>query len=219
MKNKNYYPVNLDLQGRQCLVVGGGDIAGHKVRALLECGALVTVISPIIKAGLQSLVRSKKICYIKDQYQKQYLKGVFLVIAATNVPSVNSMIAKQAAARNLLVNVVDVPDLCNFIVPAVIRRGPLVLGISTSGHSPLFAQTMKVKCEKCATPALGSFIKMMGDSRKEVQACCDTTSRRKDVYMEMINSPMLSLLEQGKVREARQTLHDIMARSTCGPKI
>ncbi len=212
MRLKNFFPINLDLQGRKCLVVGGGDVAEHKARSLLECGAAVIVVSPEIKKKMGVLIKSGKACYIKQKYQEKHLKGVFLVIAATDDESVNTLIARHAGDRGMLVNVVDAPSLCNFIVPAVIRRGPLVMGISTSGHSPMFAQKMRAKCAKCATPALGSFIKMMGTSRKEVKACCDTISKRKVMYLEMINSPMLSLLEQGKVREARQTLHNILKK-------
>ena len=212
MTAKTYYPINLDLHQRKCLVVGGGDIAAHKVRSLLECGAVVTVVSPMIKPAMAGLVKKGKVSFIEGKYLEKYIKGVFLVIAATDDPKANELIAKHARARNILLNVVDVPQLCNFIVPAVIRRGPLVMGISTSGHSPVYAQKMKEKCERCATPALGSFIKMMGSSRKEVKECCDSIPKRKAMYLEMINSPMLSLLEQGKVREARQTLHNILEK-------
>lgn len=212
MNAKHFYPINLDLQKRKCLVVGGGDIAEHKVRSLLECGAVVTVVSPMVKKRMAALVAKKKVLYIKRKYQESDLNGIFLVIAATDDEQANTLIARHAESRGLLLNVVDVPHLCNFIVPSVIRRGPLVMGISTSGHSPMYAQKMRLKCEKCATPALGSFIKMMGSSRKEVKECCDSIPKRKAMYLEMINSPMLSLLEQGKVRQARQTLRDILEK-------
>lgn len=213
MRQKSFYPINVDLTQRRCLVVGGGDIAGHKAIALLECGANVTVVSPETGKKMAALIKSGKVSFLKRKYQQKDLKGVFLVIAATDDEVVNTLIARHAEKKGLLLNVVDVPHLCNFIVPSVIRRGPLVMAISTSGHSPLYASKMREKCEKCATPALGSFIKMMGDSRKDVKACCDSIPKRKAVYLEMINSPMLSLLEQGKVREARQTLWNILEKN------
>lgn len=212
MKQQLYYPVNLDIQGRKCLVVGGGNIAEHKARSLLECGAAVKVVSPVLGKRMAGLVQKKKVSYIKQKYQEKDLKGVFLVIAATNDLAVNTLVARHAKDRNILVNVVDIPRLCSFIIPSVIRRGPLVMGISTSGHSPMFAREMRKKCEQCFTPALGSFIRMMGEARKEVKDSCDSISVRKAKYLEMINSPMLSLLEKGKVREARQTLHNILEK-------
>ncbi|MBF0593623.1 MAG: bifunctional precorrin-2 dehydrogenase/sirohydrochlorin ferrochelatase [Candidatus Omnitrophica bacterium] len=210
MKQKAYYPINVDLKDRQCLVVGGGEIAERKVASLLECDAMVTVVSPDVTKKLAALASKGKISHIKQKYQDKYIKNVFLVIAATDDQTVNTLIARHAGKRNILLNVVDVPELCNFIVPSVIRQGPMVMGISTSGHSPVFAQKFREKCEKCVTPAVGAFVKMMGNSRKEVKGCCDSIPKRKDVYLEMINSPILSLLEQGKIREARQTMHSII---------
>ena len=204
MKQKAFYPVNLDLHQKHCLVVGGGDIAEHKAQSLLSFGARVTVVSPELKKSMAKLVSSGKVSYVKGKYQLKHLKGVFLVIASTDDVAVNTRVARDTTHRNLLVNVVDVPALCNFIVPSVIRRGSLVMGISTGGQSPMFAQQLRIKCEKCITPVLGTFIGMMGAVRAKVQAKYPTMSERKAVYRKLIDAPVLSLLEEGKMREAKK---------------
>jgi len=210
MKYKNYFPVNLDIDQKPCLVVGGGDIALRKVRSLLSFGAVVTVVGLEVKQGMARLISRGKVNYIKSRYQAKQLEGVFLVIAATDVEKVNTRVARDAMKRNILVNVVDVPALCTFIVPAVVRRGPIVVGISTGGCSPVFAQHQRKKCEKCITPAQGTFVAMLGAVRPKVQARFATMAERKAVYQRLIDSPVLSLLEAGKSREAGKILADII---------
>jgi len=213
MRQKAYYPINLNLEGRKCLVVGGGDVAERKVRTLLSFGAVVTVVSPEIKKSLAAYVRSGKVRHIERGYQKNDLKGAFVVIAATNDPSVNALVARHAASQNTLVNVVDVPKLCNFIVPSVVRRGSLTIGISTGGQSPMFAQMWRKKCEKCLTPAHTAFLRMLGSIRKEVRDRYVTMPRCKAVYRKILKSPVLSLLQKNKPREARLLLRKIIRNS------
>ncbi|MBF0121840.1 MAG: bifunctional precorrin-2 dehydrogenase/sirohydrochlorin ferrochelatase [Candidatus Omnitrophica bacterium] len=214
MRQKAYYPINVDLEGRKCLVVGGGDVAERKVQTLLSFGATVTLVSPEITPKISALVKAKKIFYIKRGYQKKDLKDVFLVIAATDVPEVNAQVARHAESRNLLLNVVDVPKLCNFIVPSVVRRGPLTIGISTGGQSPMFAQMWRKKCEKCLTPAHVAFLKMLGGTRKEVRVKHVTMAKCKVVYRKILNSPVLSLLQKDKPREAKILLRKIIRKGS-----
>jgi siroheme synthase-like protein len=129
----------LDLEGRSALVVGGGRIALEKVEGLLECGAHVTVVAPEIEAGLER----DAVELVRRPYRTSDLDGRFLVVAATSTPAVNRHVFRDAEARGLLCNVVDVPELCSFILPAVHRVDPVAVAISTGGASPALAQRLR----------------------------------------------------------------------------
>jgi precorrin-2 dehydrogenase / sirohydrochlorin ferrochelatase len=136
---KRYYLACLDLNGRSCLVVGGGRVGLEKAKGLLECGAVVTVIAPQIEPELEQLpvhIRRKR-------YETGDLDGHFLAVAATPVRSVNHRIFRDAEERSMLANVVDTPDLCSFILPAVYRRDPIALAVSTGGASPALAKRLR----------------------------------------------------------------------------
>ncbi len=212
MRTKVYYPLNLDLQGRKCLLVGGGIVAGRKAAALLSFGANVSVISPELGRVISAYVKGGKIRHIKRKYWKGSLKGFFLVIAATSDPVVNALVARHAAARNMLVNVVDVPALCNFIVPAVLRQGPLVIGISTSGNSPMVAQQVRKQIKNLIGMHYGILIRMLGAARKEIQARHLSMAKRKAVYRRVLNSTVLRLIEQGKMQQAKKMLDELIQR-------
>jgi precorrin-2 dehydrogenase len=136
---KRYYLACLDLNGRSCLVVGGGRVGLEKAKGLLECGAVVTVIAPQIEPELEQLpvhIRRKR-------YETGDLDGHFLAVAATPVRSFNHRIFRDAEERSMLANVVDTPDLCSFILPAVYRRDPIALAVSTGGASPALAKRLR----------------------------------------------------------------------------
>ena len=136
---KRYYLACLDLNGRSCLVVGGGKVGLEKARGLLDCGAEVTVVAPRIEPELERLaVRLRH-----RRYETGDLDGHFLVVAATPVRSVNQRIFREAERRSMLANVVDTPELCSFILPAVYRRDPIALAVSTGGASPALAKRLR----------------------------------------------------------------------------
>ena len=141
----NYYPAFLNLQEKKAVVVGGGKVAERKVLTLLKAGADVTVVSPLLTSRLRKLKEAKRIRHISRTYRFGDLKDSFLVIAATDSPAVNTKVAEGAPA---LLNVVDVPFECNFIAPSIVKRGPLVFAISTSGTSPAFAKAVRKEIEK-----------------------------------------------------------------------
>ena len=138
----------VDVEGRRCLVVGGGPVATEKVEKLLEHGAVVRLVSPETTDSLAAMVASGAVAEHRARaYAPEDLDGCFLVIAATNLDAVNRMVWQDAEARNLLCNVVDVPPLCNFIVPSIVRRGELALAISTGGASPVVAKHIRRELE------------------------------------------------------------------------
>ena len=134
-----YYMACLDLEGRSVLVVGGGTVAVEKVRGLLECGARVTVVAPESVRELRAL----PVEWIERGYHSSDLRDRFLVIAATSSTPLNRRVFADAEARNVLCNVVDVPELCSLILPAVHRQGPIAVAVSTGGASPALAKRIR----------------------------------------------------------------------------
>jgi siroheme synthase-like protein len=134
-----FYMACLDLRGRDCLVVGGGSVAPEKAQGLLECAAAVTVVAPEIDEELRTLA----VRLVERPFEPSDLDGRILVIAATDDRSANAEVSRAAGARNLLCNVADDPELCSFILPAIVRQDPIVVGVSTGGASPALAQRIR----------------------------------------------------------------------------
>ncbi len=141
----DYYPIFLDLRGRACLVVGGGEIATRKVEGLLRVGANVTVISPQASEMIRRHAQSNRLRYVQRFYQDGDLKGYFLAYAASGIAEIDVRMAWEAYTHGVLLNVVDRPVLCDFITPAVVQRGDLSIAVSTGGRSPGFAKRVKQK--------------------------------------------------------------------------
>jgi len=143
-----YYPICLRIEGERCLVVGGGKVAERKVRGLLDSGAGVVVISPELTDGLARLQAGGVIGWEARGYQQGDVAGFFLVMAATDAVEVQDLVQADAEQYHILLNVADVPDKCNFILPALVQRGPLSLAISTSGKSPALAKKLRQELER-----------------------------------------------------------------------
>jgi len=142
-----YYPICLQIEGRRCLVIGGGKVAERKVRGLLGSGARVVVISPELTDGLGSLQAEGKIAWEPRGYQPDDVAGFFLVMAATDDRLVQNQVQTDADRHQILLNVADVPEKCNFILPALVQRGALSIAISTSGKSPALAKRLRRELE------------------------------------------------------------------------
>lgn len=158
MKNNfiSYYPVFLDLNGRRCVVIGGGNVALRKVKPLLDSGALVEVISPRLCSGLKQLENDKKINVIGRKFQPGDLTGAFIAIAATANLQTNAAVAAEGLEKSVMVNVVDDPARCDFILPSYCRRGGIILAVSTSGMSPALARKIMSRLEKEFGPEYGT---------------------------------------------------------------
>ena len=155
---KPYYPVFLDLNARSCVVIGGGPIAEGKIQMLLECGANITMISPTVTSKIKHLAKTGTIQLEEREYREGDLNQAYLVIAATDDNNVNQIIAREAERHNLLLNVADVTHLCNFISPAVLRRGDVTVAISTSGTSPALARKLREEIEGCSLRCTQPFL-------------------------------------------------------------
>lgn len=157
-----YYPICLQVEGSRCLVVGGGKVAERKVLGLLESGADVVVVSPELSAGLRGLQAEGRITWEARGYQQGDVAGFFLVMAATDNREVQDQVQADAARHQILVNVADVPEKCNFILPALVKRGALSIAISTSGKSPALAKRLRRELQELIGPEHELLTEVMG---------------------------------------------------------
>ncbi|MBI3616234.1 MAG: bifunctional precorrin-2 dehydrogenase/sirohydrochlorin ferrochelatase [Candidatus Omnitrophica bacterium] len=178
----SYYPIFLKLEGRPCLVIGGGQVAAQKAKALAACGAKVTVVSPRSGAGITRLIRRKKVIWRSHRFKPGDLKGAELVVAATDEQAVNELAYRLAVRRGIWINVVDQPVLCSFIVPSVVRRGKLEIAVSTSGVSPALSKWIRKDLEKRYGPEFERLVDAMGKVRRRVMAKVPGVARRKAVF-------------------------------------
>jgi len=199
-------PINLQVEGRRCVVVGGGEVAERKVGLLLECGAEVVVVSPTLTARLRRLAEQGELTYHARKFVPADLEGALLVIAATDDPAVNEQVAAEAQARGLLVNAVDQPQMGNFHFPARLRRGELLLTVSTGGCSPLLARRIREEWEQQYGPEYAALMELLGELRAEVKERIAEAAARREVWARMLDSEVLALLRAGKRDAAKELL-------------
>ncbi|MCJ7515518.1 MAG: bifunctional precorrin-2 dehydrogenase/sirohydrochlorin ferrochelatase [Dehalococcoidia bacterium] len=200
-----YYPILLNIQGKRCLVVGGGEIALRKVQTLLEHGAIVEVVSPALCPELNQLVKEGAVRPIQRDYKTEDLNNVLLVIAATDDTKVNAKIAADARKKGILVNVVDKPDISDFIVPSYFRRGDIVVAVSTSGKSPALARKIRVELERNLKAEYARLAVIANEVRSEVKQLGITISG--DDWQEVLNlNSLIELIKRGKSKEAREIM-------------
>jgi precorrin-2 dehydrogenase / sirohydrochlorin ferrochelatase len=162
------FPLFLKLRGRRCLVVGAGKISEGKIAGLLEAGAHVDVVAPSATAQIERWHKKKKIRLTRRPFHPSDLKRAFLVVAATNSPKVHRAIFREAQKQNVLCNIVDVPALCDFYYPAVVRRGQLQIAISTAGASPSLARRLREEMEETFGPEYSEWVKNLSRERKTI---------------------------------------------------
>ncbi len=162
------YPVFLELDGRRAIVIGGGVVAVRKAKVLLNAGARLVVVAERIDNTMTVICQGKNAELIQSRYTKDYLAGAVLVIAATNNNQLNKQIYKDCQELEILCNVVDVPELCDFFVPAVVKRGDLQIAIGTEGCCPAYAGHIRKKLEKIFTEKHGQFLAELEELRKRI---------------------------------------------------
>jgi len=198
-----YYPIYLDLKGRDALVVGGGAVAEGKALHLVEAGARVTVVSPELSEALRAAADRGEIIHLSRSFADGDLNGAFLVISATDDRKVNEKVAKAAMERKLLCNVVDQPDLCNFITPALVTRGELQISVSTGGGSPTLTQRVKREVAALIGEEYGVLLELAAEMRAEAKDRFADFERRKEVLRAFVESDALNLIRAGRRDEAR----------------
>jgi precorrin-2 dehydrogenase / sirohydrochlorin ferrochelatase len=186
VSEKRYYMACLDLTGREVLVVGAGSVALEKIEGLLDAGARVTVVAPEVSEPVELLARSRRLAVLRRPYRTEDFEARFLVVAATSTTSVNERVYADAEARGMLCNVVDVPELCSFILPAVHRDDPIAVAISTGGASPALAQRLRDDVARLVT---GDHVRLARDLREMrpwAKANLPTYEARREFFRKLV---------------------------------
>jgi siroheme synthase-like protein len=202
MLDTPFYIACLRLTGRRCLVVGGGNVGLEKVEGLLACDASVTLVAPEAHPELVQLALEGSIRWERRPYEAADLEGCLIAIAATNISEVNIRVFEDAEERAMLVNVVDVPPLCNFILPAIVRNGPLAIAISTAGASPALAKRMKREIAEAFGEPYSELAVLLNDARGWAKATLPTYQDRKEFFESIVNGEPdpIELLRAGDAR-------------------
>jgi len=193
-----YFPVFLDLRNRLCLLVGGGDIATRKGRLLSKAGARLRVVAPEISAELRELVAQNNGELYEREYQSSDVNDCVIVIAATDIESLNEKISGDAKALNLPVNVVDSPALCTYITPAIIDRSPLVIAISSGGEAPVLARLIRAKLETLIPTGYGRLAQIASSWRERVKARFNDGDSRRRFWEKILQGPAAELVLNGQ---------------------
>lgn len=205
-----YYPVYVNLKDKKCLVVGGGNVAERKVKALLACGARVYVVSPALTDWLSAAVEEGTIVSVKRNYTATDLENAFLVVGATNNHQINSRVAEDCSERNILVNIVDNPSECNFIVPAVIRQGPLCISVSTEGKSPMLARKIREDLESTFGPEYREFLDLMARIREYILCSVPEEDKRRELFKQLVYSDIIDLLRDGNHETVKERINHVL---------
>lgn len=219
MLSTPFYIACLRLTGRRCLVVGGGEVGLEKVEGLLACDASVTLVAPEAVPELEALAAEGSIAWERREYAPGDLEGTFMVIASTDDTDVNIGIYEGAERRAMLVNVVDVPPLCNFILPAVVRTGPLAIAISTAGASPALAKRMKTEVTELFGEEYATLAVMLNDARGWAKGTLPTYQDRKAFFEAIVNGEPdpIALLRAGDAAAVRDLIAAAQAAHAAAP--
>ena len=212
----SYYPVYLDLTGRECLVVGGGDVAERKIFSLLEAGAKVKVVSPVVTGRIRRLAEDSSITLVLREYRPGDLKGVFLAISATDNPDTNRAITGEAKQNNILLNVVDSPAECNFIVPSVVRRGDLVISISTFGKSPALARKIRERIQRDYGEEYGPLLEILGFCRNPVIKLVPDIETRGRIFKTLVELISPEAIRAGDVSGLMNSVRSALGEAAEG---
>lgn len=200
------YPLNLDIENKNCVVVGGGEVALRKIRGLLEAGAIVKVIAPEICAGVEELFQRGEIFWLKANFSPELLGDEIILIAATDNPEVNRRAAQSAQAKKILVNVVDNVG-GNFNVPSRIRRGDFLLTLSTGANSPAFSKFVRQMLEAEFNENFGAGLKIISACRREVKRLLPNYKARKIFWEQFLTREIWELLKSGELDKLEEKIN------------
>ena len=204
-----YYPIFLDIQNRHCLVVGGGSVGTRKAMMLLECGAMVSVVSIQATEKLQELSSNGKIRLARRPFKTSDLHGKFLVMGATDSSQINGQIYTEAQRLGVLCNIADHPEACDFILPAIVKRGDLTIAISTSGKSPAFSKKLRIDLEKEFGTEYADFLKLMGEIRKKLLSEDHESEAHKYLFEQLMERKLIEMIKNRKIPEINSLLLEI----------
>ena len=206
----SFYPIMIQLEGMKVVGVGGGLVAQRKIDTLLAYHADVHVVSRDLTPKLSKYLEEQRIKLSGHEFKESHLDGAFVVIAATDDPLLNRHVSEKASARRLLINAVDQPADCNFIVPSILRRGDLLVAVSTSGKSPAFAKKVREELEKQFGDEYGSFLVLMGCLREEILEKELSQEENKRIFHQLVNSRILDAMAEKDWNGVATILNKIM---------
>jgi precorrin-2 dehydrogenase/sirohydrochlorin ferrochelatase len=204
-----YYPLFLDIARRRCIVVGGGSVAERKVARLVECGAVVEVVAPTLTPGLESLKKEGRLVHHETGYAEPLIHGAFLVIGATDSDAVNAEISRDARTLGILVNIVDDPGRCDFILPSIVKRGELVIAVSTGGFSPALAKKMRAELDARYGPEYAALVDILGRLRRKVIEQGRSSQENRDLFTAVISSGILDPIRAGRWDEVKALIREL----------
>ena len=198
-----YFPLFLDISKKRVLVVGGGRVAERKVRTLLKFKAKIKVISPEVTKGLERIKDKDLIELERKNYEENDLLGVDLVISATNNRTLNKKVSSDAKKMGIYANIVDDPELCDFIMPSIVKRGPLILAISTSGKAPLFSKKLRKDLEKMISKEYIKYLSKILRLRREIQKKVKEKKLRERMLKAILNFDIkdLALIRMSEIKK------------------
>lgn len=208
-----FFPVFLNLKGRRCLVVGGGEVAANKLQGLLEAEAEATLVAPEATAEIAALEEQGRISRQIREFIPEDLAGCALVIAATDDEQTNRRVAEAATARNIPVNVVDNPQLCDFIMPSVVDRRPVQVAVSTGGASPVLARLLRARLETLIPAAYGRLATLLRDFRGRVKARIPQATERRRFWEDIAQGPVAEMVFAGQDEAAARALEQALETS------
>jgi len=206
MKKYPYYPVYLDIEGRDVLIIGGGNVCARKAETMMKYGARVRVVSPEFNEEIEGWAREGCLTLQRKTYDSGDLDGANIVIASTDHQDVNEQIAADCRARRIPVNVVDVTPLCEFIIPAIVESGSVQIAVSTGGKSPALARTLKEDLQRLIGPEYAEVNDVLGSLRDGAKRVLPTDVDRKHFFDGIMAAGILGLLRDGRKREAYATI-------------
>ncbi|MBI4342818.1 MAG: bifunctional precorrin-2 dehydrogenase/sirohydrochlorin ferrochelatase [Candidatus Omnitrophica bacterium] len=213
-RSAGYYPLCADLNGRRCVVIGGGLIAQRKVTTLLGYGADVTVVSPAVTKRLAAYARQRKIRCVPRRFRPADVRGAWLVYASTDDQRINELVYRSATARRIFTNVVDQKPLCSFIAPAIFRRGPLSIVVSTGGASPSLAKQVRSDVARMIGADYVPMLRLLGGLRGIAKRQLPSYRDRKVYFDRLVRGRVFELVRAGKPAAARRAAMELLERST-----
>ena len=206
MKRYPYYPIYLDIEDRNVVIIGGGNVCARKAETMMKYGARVTVVAPELSEEIEGWAGEGCLAIRRKHYDPSDLDHAHIVIASTDDTAVNEQIAADCRARRIPVNVVDVTPLCEFIVPAIIEKGSIQIAVSTGGRSPALARTLKEDLQRFIGPEYAEVNDLLGTLRDGAKRVLPTDVDRKRFFDGIIATGILDMLRAGKRREAYETI-------------
>jgi len=211
----DYFPLFIDLKKQPCLVIGAGEVATRKIELLATAGASISVIAPVICKKIQELAdKNSHITLLQKEFSPEDIDRQRLIISATNNKVVNKLVAQTAKQHNIPVNVVDSPELCSFIVPAIIDRSPIVAAVSSGGASPVLARLLRSKLESLIPPAFGRMAQLANKYRATVKEQINPPAQRRIFWENILQGSIAELFYSGKEEEAESRLQQAISNKT-----